>query len=304
MKRKIIAILILIQLPLMALCALKKTSAYELYIAKYKDLAIEQMHRHKIPASITLAQGLLESGAGNSELARKANNHFGIKCHNWNGKRMYHDDDRKDDCFRSYNSVYESYEDHSRFLVSGQRYSKLFKLKTTDYKGWAKGLKAAGYATNPKYASKLIEIIELYELYEYDREKKAEKFVPVIKINNNVSIDNSHKIYQFNNNLYLKARQGETFKSIGKEVGISYYRLADFNERDKNDVLAAGDIIYLKKKAKKAPKQFKNKKHVVKAGESMYIISQLYGIRLKYLYKMNGLTPDYQIEVGDELRVR
>ncbi|MBO5823437.1 MAG: glucosaminidase domain-containing protein, partial [Prevotella sp.] len=264
MKRKIIAILILIQLPLMALCALKKNSAYELYIAKYKDLAIEQMHRHKIPASITLAQGLLESGAGNSELARKANNHFGIKCHNWNGKRMYHDDDRKDDCFRSYNSVYESYEDHSRFLVSGQRYSKLFKLKITDYKGWAKGLKAAGYATNPKYASKLIEIIELYELYEYDREKKTEKFVPVIKINNNVSIDNSHKIYQFNNNLYIKARQGDTFKSIGKEVGISYYRLADFNERDKNDVLAAGDIIYLKKKAKKAPKQFKNKKHVVK----------------------------------------
>lgn len=288
---------------------MRKNQAYENYIQQYKSVAIEQMHKYKIPASITLAQGLLESGAGQSRLARKANNHFGIKCHNWNGKRMYHDDDRKDDCFRSYNSALESYEDHSKFLRSGSRYSKLFKLKITDYKGWARGLKSAGYATASNYASKLIQIIELYELDQYDKEKKKEVFVktisvastPVVKV---VKKDVPHVIYKFNKIYYLKARTGDTWESVAKEVGVSAHRLLKYNERPRGYKLAAGDIVYLNKKKNKAPKEFKNRPHVVKTGESMYIISQLYGIKVDRLYKMNNLPADFEIQVGDVLRVR
>ncbi|MCR5242779.1 MAG: glucosaminidase domain-containing protein, partial [Prevotella sp.] len=135
---------------------------YQEYVDQWSSVAIEQMNRYRIPASITLAQGLLESGAGRSELAREGNNHFGIKCHNgWTGPTVYKDDDQRNDCFRSYKTARESYEDHSRFLVNGRRYQSLFSLKMTDYKGWARGLKAAGYATNPKYADRLIEIIEV-----------------------------------------------------------------------------------------------------------------------------------------------
>ena len=134
---------------------------------RYKDLAIEQMKKHRIPASITLAQGVLESGAGYSELARKGNNHFGIKCHGWTGRTTYHDDDERNECFRAYDNVYDSYEDHSVFLVSSRRYSSLFRLNLKDYKGWAHGLKSCGYATNPRYAAQLIDIIQLYKLYIY-----------------------------------------------------------------------------------------------------------------------------------------
>ena len=155
------------------------------YINKYKDIAIEQMHKHKIPASIILAQGCLESGDGNSALARKANNHFGIKCHDgWRGKKFKQDDDAKNECFRKYKNAIDSYTDHSYFLTSRPRYNSLFDLPITDYKAWAHGLKAAGYATNPKYAKLLIDIIEEYELYKYDtkeayaisrEQKRAEK---------------------------------------------------------------------------------------------------------------------------------
>lgn len=144
---------------------IRRNSVYQTYIDLYKDLAIEEMVRHKIPASITLAQGLLESAAGRSELARKGNNHFGIKCHGWTGRRVYYDDDERNECFRAYDNVSQSFEDHSMFLSKQNRYSRLFRLSMTDYKGWARGLKACGYATNPRYADKLIEIIELYELY-------------------------------------------------------------------------------------------------------------------------------------------
>ena len=135
---------------------------YQNYFDKYKDVAVEQMLKYRIPASITLAQGVLESAAGNSELATKANNHFGIKCNGWTGRKSYHDDDARNECFRAYDSVYESYQDHSVFLTTSKRYSNLFQLKLTDYKGWARGLNACGYATCPTYATKLIEIIELY----------------------------------------------------------------------------------------------------------------------------------------------
>ena len=277
---------------------------YQSYIDQYKDVAIEQMHRWNIPASITLAQGLFESGAGRSELTTKGNNHFGIKCHGWTGRTVYHDDDRKGECFRAYKSAYESYDDHSRFLASSQRYASLFKLNKTDYKGWARGLKAAGYATNPQYANKLIEIIQLYKLYEYDTAKKYDKTLAKHTKDNSVYGAALHPIKQFNKNYYVIARRGDTFKSIAKELGVSYRRLARFNERDKDDILEQNDIVWLKKKRSNAPKEYKNRIHYIKEGESMYSISQSYGIRLKSLYKMNHLKPDYQIQVGAALRVR
>jgi flagellum-specific peptidoglycan hydrolase FlgJ len=142
------------------------------YISFFKAVAINEMQLYGIPASITLAQGILESGSGKGRLARQANNHFGIKCHKWNGDKIYHDDDKEQECFRKYNDPNSSYRDHSEFLANKKRYSKLFKLKITDYKGWAKGLRKAGYATDPKYPKKLISIIERYELYKYDKKPK------------------------------------------------------------------------------------------------------------------------------------
>lgn len=277
--------------------------AYQQYIDQYKDIAIEQMLRYKIPASITLAQGLFESGAGKSELTLRGNNHFGIKCNGWTGRKTYHDDDRSNECFRAYDSAYDSYEDHSRFLASNTRYRSLFNLSITDYKGWAKGLKAAGYATNPQYAHKLIEIIQLYKLYQYDNAKGYDKFMSQRTKDHQVQ-GALHVIRIFNKNYYLVARAGDTFKTIGEEVGISYRKIAKYNERDKRDRLEDGEIIWLKKKQKKAPKDYKGRLHYVRAGESMYIIAQKYGIRLKNLYKMNHLSPDHQIQVGEGLRLR
>ena len=302
MKKTILTIA-LIAVATVAAAQMKWNSAFQQYIDQYKDLAIEQMKKYRIPASITLAQGVFESGAGRSDLTRKGNNHFGIKCHGWTGRKTYHDDDAKGECFRAYNNAYESYEDHSRFLVNSQRYRSLFNLKTTDYRGWARGLKAAGYATNPKYADKLIEIIQLYKLDRYDTAKDFDKFF-VRHSRDNATDNNLHAIHTFNGNYYIKVRKGDTFHSLSKELGISYKKLAKYNERDKRDELVTGEIIYLKKKAKRAPKSYKGRLHYVRKGESMYSISQLYNIRLKYLYKMNKLKPDYQIKVGDALRLR
>ncbi|MFT5055014.1 MAG: flagellum-specific peptidoglycan hydrolase FlgJ, partial [Oceanospirillaceae bacterium] len=156
----------------------KKNTRYSRadYINMYAGFAVEEMKLSGVPASITLAQGILESGDGNSSLAKKAKNHFGIKCHGmWQGKKHYMDDDAKDECFRAYGSVFDSYKDHSAFLKGRDRYADLFKLKLTDYKGWARGLKKAGYATNPKYPALLIKIIEENDLAKYDKMKKAPK---------------------------------------------------------------------------------------------------------------------------------
>lgn len=299
----LIGIMLLTSVSLFA--QIRWNSQYQTYIDQYKDLAIAEMLKHNIPASITLAQGLLESGAGTSDLARKSNNHFGIKCHDWIGATTSYTDDRPNECFRVYRDVYESYEDHSKFLTEQPRYRNLFKLKRTDYKGWARGLKKCGYATNPAYAKQLINIIELYKLHQYDKAKKYDKFMVEHSSVKDVAAGvDLHPIHIYNKNYYLKARQGDTFETIGREVGISYKKIAKYNERDKNDRLVTGEIIYLKKKQKKAEKVYKNRPHVVKAGESMYSIAQYYGIRLESLYKMNDLNPDYSIKVGDRLRVR
>ena len=280
-------------------------SVYQEYIDQYKDLAIEEMLRYNIPASITLAQGVFESGAGRSELSVKGNNHFGIKCHGWTGRSVYHDDDTRNECFRAYDNVLQSYEDHSKFLRYNVRYNSLFTLQRTDYRGWAQGLKACGYATNPRYADKLIELIELYKLYELDKATSYDKFMAKRggydkPVSQGMSL---HPIKIYNKNYYIIARAGDTFKGIGEEIDISYRKIAKYNERDKNDVLHAGEIIYLKKKQKKANKAYKNRPHIVKAGESMFSIAHRFGIRLKSLYKKNHLSPDYQARVGDTLRV-
>ena len=284
---------------------MKWNQRYQQYIDQYKDIAIEQMQRWKIPASITLAQGIFESGAGQSELAVKGNNHFGIKCHGWTGRTLYHNDDQQGECFRAYPSAFDSYEDHSRFLANGQRYRSLFSLKTTDYKGWARGLKAAGYATNPQYADRLIELIQLYRLYQYDTATTYDHFMADhAKDRPAVVGQQLHPIKIYNKNYYLYARRGDTFKSIGEEIGISYRKIAKYNERDKKDALQEGEIIWLKKKQTKAPKEYKGRLHYVRQGESMYSIAQTYGIRLKSLYKLNRLSPDYDLRVGDALRLR
>ena len=265
---------------------------YIAYIDLYKDIAIEQMRKYRIPASITLAQGLLESGAGKSELARKSNNHFGIKCHEWDGKRTYHDDDEKGECFRVYRNVKDSYEDHSIFLATGSRYAFLFKFSETDYENWARGLKRAGYATSPTYADKLIEIIERYNLNRFDHAQgsKSRYLGP-------------HTPYIANDIVYVVARQGDTMLAIAEEFGISKRKLISYNDLYRGYVPVKGDIIYLARKHRKAQKPYTQ--HVVTDGESMYMISQKYAVRLNRLYKMNDATPDtYAPMVGDVVKLR
>lgn len=279
----------------LTLQAQTRNKQYEDYIKKYRELAVEEMKKYHIPASITLAQGLLESGAGQSTLARKSNNHFGIKCgSDWRGKTVSHDDDARGECFRAYKHPKESYEDHSKFLAGRSRYASLFKLKITDYKGWARGLKKAGYATNPRYADQLIGIIELYELHKYDEKN----YLKWIKKN-----PNPHQTYIANDLLYIVVRAGDSWKSISKEFDISQKKLRKYNDLYKGYALQVGDILYLEKKNKKADKE--HIVHVLRAGESMYSISQKYGIRLKNLYKMNKMDADDPApEVGTILRLR
>lgn len=301
-----IAIIFLFSISSMASWAqMRWNQTYQLYINQYKDLAIREMLQYRIPASITLAQAVFESGAGRSRLARLGNNHFGIKCHGWTGRTIAEDDDALGECFRAYDHPLQSFEDHSKFLVNSSRYRKLFSLSMQDYRGWAHGLKACGYATNPRYAYKLIELIELYKLYVYDRARSYDH--AMVEYSGNQTVVNQakplHPIAIFNKNYYIRARRGDTFKLIGEEIGVSYKKIAKYNERDKDDTLTEGEIIFLKKKRKRAPKAFKNRPHVVKNGESLYIIAQIYGMRLSSLYKLNDFTPDHTIHVGDVVRV-
>lgn len=293
MKRYLISLLTIFVC--LVLQAQTRNKQYESYIKQYRDLAVKEMKKYRIPASITLAQGLLESGAGQSTLARKSNNHFGIKCgSDWRGKTVSHDDDARGECFRAYKHPKQSYEDHSKFLANRPRYASLFKLDITDYKGWARGLKKAGYATNPRYAEQLIGIIELYDLHKYDR-KGGLKWM---KEN-----PNPHQTYIANGLVYIVVRAGDSWKSISKELDISQKKLRKYNDLYKGYALQVGDILYLEKKNRKADKE--HIVHVLRAGESMYSISQKYGIRLKNLYKLNKMDEDDPApEVGTILRLR
>ena len=222
------------------------------YIKKYAPLAVIKMHEYKIPASITLAQGILESGNGRSKLASKSNNHFGIKCHRgWTGKRVYHDDDKKDDCFRKYEYVEHSYNDHSKFLTGRKRYAFLFKLRRSDYKGWAKGLKKAGYATDKKYPKKLIKIIQTYQLFAFDKVKKKdlkkykkEKRKPVVVTATTRVGTKTKKTTQSSRAVYI-VKKGDTLYSISRKINVTVSELKKLN-RLKDNIISIGQRLKLK----------------------------------------------------------
>ncbi len=308
-----------IMLLVMGLFAQKRITTPQ-YIDTYKNIAIKKQKKYGIPASITLAQGILESGSGNSKLARKANNHFGIKCHKgWSGKKYYMDDDAKHECFRKYKKVEDSYSDHSKFLTQRGRYSFLFKYKTTDYKKWAYGLKKAGYATNPKYPQLLIKIIEKYNLDKYDKKYKNKE--GTVKTDNKktkkpdnstaISIANykqvkswssDRKVFKNNGAKLIIIEKGDTFNGLAEEFDIYRWQFRNYNELEKDHVLKIGEIIYIEKKKRKAEKKYKT--HVVKYGETMQRISQLYGVKLKQLYNINNLPKGIQVEKGTKIKLR
>lgn len=280
----------------------KRSKLYNTYVDNYKSIAVRQMKKHRIPASITLAQGLLESGAGNSYLALEANNHFGIKCHtDWRGEKVYRADDGPNDCFRKYNKPEESYNDHAMFITGRPRYNTLFSLEITDYRGWARGLQQAGYATDKAYANKLIKIIEDYELYQYDREGLSPAIIR--KEEERLLAQNyRHTPYRTHKLVYVVAEEGDSYDAIAIEFGFKPKDLSKYNETPENFPLKAGDIVYFEKKKSKADKPYYD--HVVQVGESMHSISQKYGIKVKNLYKMNKKDYEYVPVEGDVLKLR
>ena len=234
-------------------------------------------------------------------MARRANNHFGIKCHEWKGARVYHDDDLRGECFRKYSTVEQSYTDHSKFLAERPRYASLFKLRITDYKGWAKGLQKCGYATDRAYANKLIKVIEDYELYRYDRMKVVKKTTKRT-ITQPKSAQPAYQVYRTHGLIYVYAQENDDFDHIAASLGFSPRKLKKYNEVPEDFPLEKGDIVYLEKKKKKADKPYSQ--HVVQVGESMHDIAQKYGIQIKSLYKMNKKSADYIPMEGDVLKLR
>ncbi len=291
-----------------ALNAQSRNPKYEAYIEKYSEFAIQCQNEHHIPASITLAQGILESGAGESSLAQECNNHFGIKCgNNWYGRSTRHDDDRPNECFRCYKSAKESYDDHAAFLKR-QRYAFLYDYEITDYKSWAYGLKQAGYATDPKYPQKLINIIETYKLYEFDITGELKKGGDIKRENKQkedkgLSEENLFGYVETSNNgvRCYKLLTDDTFEKIAKATGISVKRLLYYNDLPKTTQLYRGDFVYLKKKRSTTKKDMPI--YVVRSGDSMHSIAQEFGITLKALYKLNGLDYGTPAEVGMKLKL-
>jgi LysM repeat protein len=283
-----------------------KIPAYENYIRQYGNLAVRQQKKYHIPASITLAQGILESGAGQSELARKSNNHFGIKCHSdWKGEKVYHDDDSRNECFRKYKNVEDSYEDHALFLTERSRYADLFKLNVRNYQDWARGLQKSGYATDQAYANRLIKLIEDYELSRFDagdvpvskKEVAVKKSRPY-----NEAFVIKRPVQNTGGLNYIYAEDNDSFERISEDTGLTAAELRLFNEVPEDSPLQKGDMIYLENKRTRAPKP--DYDHVVQIGESMHSISQKYGMRIKNLYKLNKKKEDYVPVEGDVLKLR
>ena len=292
------------------------------YIDKYKDAAIQYMKTHGIPASITLAQGCLESADGNSDLAVKANNHFGIKCHNdWKGPTYYKKgDDPGKSCYRKYRNASESFKDHSDFLRYGQRYAFLFDLEITDYKGWSHGLKKAGYATDPKYAQKLIKIIEDYRLYSFDRELSAKaeenrnilppspnEIMKVMELNPArtsllYKYSRNRTIYQRNGVPYILAGDMDTYESLAEEYNLFTKELLRYNDLKDPVDLVPGTVVYLQRKKAKAQKHMEI--HIAVDGDTYYDIAQKYGVRMKKLFKYNDYRDGDILHTGDEIFLR
>ncbi|MBQ5713246.1 MAG: glucosaminidase domain-containing protein [Bacteroidaceae bacterium] len=305
MKNKILTLIFLFAS--LFVQAQRTNQAFWSYIDKYKGWAIEQMNQYGIPASITLAQGLLESNAGRSTLATQANNHFGIKVgSSWTGPYVLRDDDARNEKFRKYKSARESYVDHSKFL-QGKRYQGLYKLSKTDYKGWARGLKAAGYATNPNYADALIRTIEMYNLNQFDTGKyrSSAKSTTAASTTTTSEFWQRHTVYKGNKNYFIIVEVGDDMATISKETGISLRKLYKYNDLPLDYAPTAGDIIYMEKKRNCASREFrKNPIHIVEANQSLHDIAQLYGIRLESLCKLNKWEEPKAVEVGEILRIR
>lgn len=270
------------------------------YIAKYRDEAVAQMQLHGIPASITLAQGMLESGNGNSALSVYANNHFGIKCHKeWKGETYIMDDDAANECFRKYDNVLESYSDHSLFLKTRDRYAFLFQLRRDDYKGWARGLKEAGYATHPGYAELLIDLIEKYKLYELDKPVDMAVITSVQNTKNLPKLS-LRPVVRFNGSKFIIAQKGDSYFKIASTYGLEVEQLLKFNDLDSKSKIQQGQKIYIVRKRRKAAEST----HVVQKGETMHSISQLHGLRLYWLYRRNKMKPGQEPRIGDILILR
>lgn len=344
MKRYVLLLLVILS----CLCSFAQTTNqyYLDYIEKYYKQAQQEQKKHGIPACITLAQGLLESAAGRSELAINANNHFGVKCAGgWTGETYLKDDDKKDDCFRKYKHVEQSYEDHSQFLLR-ERYESLFRLEQTDYKGWAHGLKRCGYATDPGYAGKLIKIIEDYNLTQYDIDKEVasakssnkdkQKTTTTSKVSAKqpvkqevteeteepedlvenafrrkketrkmaaVDLVAEHKVLRNNGRKYIVARQGDTFASLAYEYNIYEKTLRRYNDIvNPRYELHEGDKVYLYPKRNKAEKRYAH--YRVKHDENIWQIAQDKGIKLKSIYRLNGIGEGQNVTVNQELRLR
>lgn len=327
MQNKRLTILIVFLLSLLTnFSQAQSTDAVLAYIARYKDLAIAEMQRTGIPAAITLAQGIHETDAGTSELVRKSNNHFGIKCKDdWTGPTVAHDDDARGECFRKYDAPEQSYRDHSDFLRTRPNYSALFKLDPTDYQAWAYGLKKAGYATNPKYAQVLIKLIQDYNLEEYtlialgkiskDDLAKNDRPVPnkVTQASNNagdkkvdvvsaVSVQPDYPSGEFriNDTRVIYVRKGTSYLDIAQRFEIALSKLFEFNDLKPQEVTATDQLVFIQRKRKTGDHEF----HTVQPGENLNTIAQAEAIRLESLLEYNHLAADMQPAVGETLSLR
>jgi LysM repeat protein len=283
----------------------------EEYISLYKDDAVHDMLKTGVPASITLAQAMLESDNGNSELAREANNHFGIKCHaEWNGETHYQDDDKQNECFRKYKSVLESYDDHSEFLRTRQRYSFLFSYDRADYVSWARGLKKAGYATNPQYAERLIKIIEENNLHAFDAATTSDNVeyvsvstpVPVkqrfpTEPITEVAISEQRSVSELNRTQYIVARPGDTYQTLATEFDLMPWQILKYNDLKKTDRIKGGEIVFLKPKRSKAQSVY----CIMEEGQTLRDVSQKYGVKVKALYRYNRIEEGFQPAAGEKI---
>lgn len=308
----------------MAVQVAPENHAVKEYIERYADIAVREMNRTGVPASIKLAQGMIESDHGRSRLARVANNHFGIKCHStWRGPVVYHDDDDHNECFRKYNSPEESFRDHSDFLVNGSRYKSLFSLKTTDYKGWARGLRSAGYATNPAYADMLIRKIEANSLYLFDTGKAVAVSVPEVSTASSggttrtVSAPGSRattirgsryapaaaaRVMVRNRVEFIIINESDNFDSINRDFYLLSWELEKYNEAPAGSLIKPGNVVFLQPKRRRAEPGIRY--HIVREGETMQQVSQLYAVRLQNLYRMNYMESGSEPDPGRRLNLR
>ena len=319
---------LLLSLCVAAVVVAQSRQTREEYIERYKHIAVAHMERYGIPASITMAQGILESDSGNSRLSKESNNHFGIKCKkSWKGDRVYHDDDAKGECFRAYPSVEASYADHAEFLDSSPRYDSLFAYPSNDYRSWARGLKAAGYATAPDYAERLVAIIERYKLNMLDQEdgdrvysssqtaqENAEKWFERYSTtpeSQSAQVDpfrvtlSSHKgynVYRTNHTCYVLAKEGDTYATLGAAFHISERTLRKFNDVDKGASLAKGDIVYIERK--KSHWEGNAMLHIVRRDETLHSLSQAFGIRERSLARLNSLARGRDVIHGQTIKLR